>query len=72
MSKAMRVRAASIAMLEAQRRSTNREFYQQLSFRPTIRFFASSQQAEKKPPAIAAGGLSTDSADVVRLRQPSR
>ena len=36
----MRGRAASNAMLEAQRDATNREFYQQLSIRPTNRLDA--------------------------------
>jgi hypothetical protein len=36
----MRERAASNAMLEARRGATNREFYQQLSIRPTNRLNA--------------------------------
>jgi hypothetical protein len=63
----MRERAASNAMLGAQRGATNREFYQQLSIRPTNRFDAVfATRFVDKPPAIAAGGIPTFSADFRR------
>jgi hypothetical protein len=75
MSKVVRPYAAPIAMLGAQGGVTNREFYRQLSIRPVSGFFASSQRAKKtkkKPPAMAAGGVSTDSADGwAGLKRPS-
>ncbi|GJH38744.1 hypothetical protein [Paraburkholderia azotifigens] len=67
MSNWMRGRAASNAMLEAQCDDTNREFYQQLSIRPTNRFDAVfATRFVDKPPAIAAGGIPTFSADFRR------